>query len=360
MTTYKESGVDVSRKDSATGIAYSEAKKTFSSRKGMIGEPVTDNGGYAGLLDMGDFYLVQNDDGIGTKVLIAEQVQKFDTLGYDLLCMVADDAICMGAEVISASNTMDVDRIQTEKVREMMGGFAKAAREQKIVIPGGEIAELNVLSNGYIWNSTSVGVVKKDRLITGKDVAVGDKLISLYSPGFRSNGLSLVRHILEKAFGKEYGKKEYKNGISYGHAALTPSVIFHAAVLNVIGRFHEKPKVKVKGIAHITGCSIAGNLPRILKKKGLGARIDNAWEPDGIVLEIQKLGKVEDREAYETWNMGNGMFIVANETEKVISLLKEGGIQARVAGEIADTGHIELISKGAITPGETLTWKVEE
>ena len=106
MATYEESGVNIDLGDKCSAIAYAAAKRTFPGRKGMIGEPLINEGGFSGALDMGDYYLVQNDDGVGTKIAVAEMMGKYDTMGYDLVAMVADDAVCLGAETISITNTL--------------------------------------------------------------------------------------------------------------------------------------------------------------------------------------------------------------------------------------------------------------
>jgi phosphoribosylformylglycinamidine cyclo-ligase len=344
MTTYAQAGVNINIGDQTSQIAYEGAKATFSARQGMIGEPVQEDGGFAGLLDMGDYYLVQGDDGIGTKSQIAEAVNKFDTLGYDLLAMVCDDAICTGAETISITNTLDINKVDPVMMTELMKGLTAACQQQKIVIPGGEIAELGNLVNGGVWNATAVGVVKKDRVINGASVEVGDSVISLYEPGFRSNGFSLVRYILEQNLGKQaYQEKAVFDGVeqSWGEAVLTPSTIYQGAILNLIGRFHETPKVNVKGIVHITGGGIPGNVNRILKRTGLGVNLSDLWEPSSVVQAVQKLGNVSNEESYKTWNMGNGMMLIVNpkDADTVIKSLAADQIKAKVAGTVtADSG----------------------
>jgi len=201
MATYEEAGVNIELGNKCSAIAYQAAKNTFIGRKGMIGEPMLDEGGFAGAMDMGDFYLIQNDDGIGTKMMIAERINKLDTMGFDLLAMVADDAICVGAETISMTNTLDVNKVDEEKIAALMTGLETAALEQKVVVPGGEIAELGAMVNGYVWNATAVGIVEKNKIIDGSSIEVGDKVIGLKSAGFRSNGFSLVRHVLQESLG---------------------------------------------------------------------------------------------------------------------------------------------------------------
>jgi phosphoribosylformylglycinamidine cyclo-ligase len=345
MIDYKTAGVDIKAGDIASKIAYEYAKSTFISRKGMIGEPVVEDGSFAGLIDMGDFYLVQGDDGVGTKIEIAEKIGKFDTLGYDLLAMVADDAVCLGAETISITNTIDTNKIDENVISELMKGLAAACKEQKIVIPGGEIAEVGKSVNGNVWNATAVGILEKNKVVTGKDIEVGDKIIALKENGFRSNGFSLVRYIIEQKLGKDGYFLKSPTGKIWGEALLEPAKIYSAALLNVLGRFKADRKIDIKGIAHITGGGIPGNFNRILKSTGLGARFDNLIKPSQLVLEVQKMGEVSEEESYRTWNMGNGMMLVVSpsDVQETIDLL---ALEAQLVGEITIQNRIEIDSCG--------------
>lgn len=334
MSTYKDSGVDIEMGDECSAIAYQAAKNTFPSRKNMIGEPVLDDGGFAGLMDMGDFYLVQNDDGIGTKMIIAEKAGLYDTMGYDLLAMVCDDAICIGAETISISNTLDVDKVDPAKIKPLISGLEKACLEHKIVIPGGEIAELGEMVNGYVWNATSVGVVSKEKLIDGSKVQPGDALIGLKSDGLRSNGLSLVRHILEQNFGPDYHSEPYNENTTWGQKALTPSKIYSSAILEMIGRHGQPAQIEIKAIAHITGGGLPGNLPRALKRSGLSYEITNPIQTPELFQKLMDLGSVAPEEAAKTWNMGTGMVLISNEFEAIQKICASHGIEAQIIGEV--------------------------
>lgn len=342
MATYEESGVNMKLGDKCSEIAYNAAKNTFSGRKGMIGEPVLDEGGFTGTLDMGDYYLVQNDDGVGTKIQIAEKMNKFDTLGYDLVAMVADDAACIGAETMTVSNTIDAKKLDEKTVTVMMKGLEKACLENKIVVPGGEIAELGNLVNGYLWNATAVGIVEKHKLITGEKIKAGDKLIGFHSQGFRSNGFSLVRHILNNRFGENWVNEKFDDTHTWGEITLTPSKIYSGAILTMHGRFKEPAIVELKGICHITGGGIPGNLPRILKRTGLGARLNNLPAPNPEMQKLMEMGNVSRSEAFETWNMGVGMIIVCNEVEKAQAVCQKHGITAWVIGEVVEGGKIKF------------------
>lgn len=336
MATYEESGVSVNLGDKCSAIAYQAAKNTFIGRKGRIGEPVVDDGGFSGVMDMGDYYLVQNDDGIGTKIQIAEKMQRYETLGYDLVAMVADDAACIGAETISISETLDVDKLDEAKITAMMKGLEIACLKHNIVVPGGEIAELGDSVNGYLWNATAVGIVEKNKLITGSNIKAGDKIVGLLSGNFRSNGFSLVRYILREKFGENWVFEKFDDKQTWGEVTLDPCKIYCSAILEMHGRYGEKGTVDLKGVVHITGGGIPGNLPRVLKKTGLGARLDNLPKPPEAMLKLMELGGVSKDEAYRTWNMGVGMILISNDVEKIQEICGKHGIKSQVIGEITE------------------------
>lgn len=356
MSTYAEAGVNIELGDESSRLAYACAKATFVGRQGMIGEPVVQDGGFAGALDMGDFYLVMGDDGVGTKMEPAVQTGLFDTLGEDLLAMVADDAICVGAEVVAITNTIDVNKVNPVQISQMMEGLKKACLKQKITIAGGEIAELGNSVKDYIWNATAIGVLEKSKMLKGDQISVGDKVITLKSNLFRSNGFSLVRHILKENFGENWFQEPYDANRTWGEVVLTPSKIYHHAVLELIGRYQKPRQVDVHGIAHITGGGIPGNFNRILKQKQLGAYLDALWEPQEPVQKVQTLGKVSDIEAYRTWNMGNGMLLVVSpdDVTKTLEILQSNDVQAKLCGEIIAEPKIKFISQGVSQKGDLL------
>ncbi|NJP04031.1 hypothetical protein HC823_02115 [Candidatus Gracilibacteria bacterium] len=348
--TYADSGVDISAGEIASKNAYQNAKTTFPSRKGMLGEPFALDGGFSGALDFGDFLLIQNDDGTGTKSEIAERIGKFDTLGEDLLAMVADDAICVGAEVVSVTNTFDVPKVDPKILDILTKGLADACIKEKIVIPGGEIAEVPGAVDKMVWNATAVGVVKKEKFITGKEVKPGQDIIGLKGRVLRSNGVSLARKILEVRFGDDWHNVEWKNGMSWGEILLTPSKIFHRTVLDAfLGDFESKRKIDVSGIVHITGGGIPGNVPRIFPDKSIGAQFDDLHEPHEALKDLQKLGDIDEAECYRTWHCGTAMMIVCDtdKTESICNALnkKDPEIEAKKVGEITSSGTIEVVSK---------------
>ncbi|OGJ59421.1 hypothetical protein A2881_05540 [Candidatus Peribacteria bacterium RIFCSPHIGHO2_01_FULL_55_13] len=354
MTTYKDSGVDVAAGDKASKAAYNAAASTFASRKGMIGAPVFEEGGYAGFLDMGDYYLVMTDDGTGTKIDVALAAGNCKTLGSDLLAMVTDDAVCTGAEVIAVSNTIDIAKVDPKIIGDLMRGLSDACTAQKIVIPAGEIAEVPGAVHSATWSATAIGIVAKDRVIDTGKIAVGDAVITLKENGARSNGFSLIRKILSEECGKEWwGERgqgptlrqssgQGAKGATWGELVLTPSVVYHAAILELIGRHGKKPVINVKGIAHITGGGIGSKFRRVLKKTGLGATLTDLFDPPEWLTEIAAMGNVATEECYKTWCMGNGMLIVVDpkDAQEAITNLKKSGIEAKICGEITKDSAI--------------------
>lgn len=349
MTTYKDSGVDIEAGDKASRAAYTNAKTTFNSRQDKIGQPYILNDGFAGALDMGDYLLIQNDDGTGSKSDIATAIEKYDTLGYDLCAMVADDAICVGAEVISLSNTFDVPHIDADQIDALTKSLAQACSEQQIVIPGGEIAEVPSSVKQIVWNATAMGVVKKDRFITGQTIQPDQSIIGLYDPMLRSNGFSLARKILSDNFGTDYAQTPYDQNQSWGEVLLTPSKIFHRLLLDhVIGGFEEDRPFTVHGVCHITGGGIQGNLCRILPNS-IGANLSNLHTPPLPLQKLKELGQVSDTEAYHTWHSGTAMMLIVepHDAEQICQTLNQAdaSVRAKVVGTTNDTGEIRFSSQ---------------
>lgn len=343
MTTYCDAGVDVSAGDDASRIARGHAARTFAARQGRIGAPPIQEEGFAGLLDMGGYFLAQTDDGTGTKMDIALSAGNVRMLGCDLLAMVADDLVCTGAEVLSVSNTLDLPRIDRNLVDALLSGLADACIRERIVISAGEIAEVPGTVNAAVWNATAVGIVAKDRLLRSGHIEPGDTIIALRERGARSNGFSLIRHILREHLGERYWAKE-RDGQTWGEAILTPSTVYHGAILTLLGRHNEPRAIPVKALAHITGGGIPSKLRRVLRSGGCGAHISSLWGPPAFLVDIARMGDVVVEEAYRAWSMGNGMLLVLPSThaDDAIRILARSNIDAKVAGEVTRDPCITL------------------
>lgn len=190
----------------------------------------------------------------------------------------------------------------------------------------------------------------KKRLFTGREIQKGDYLVGLRETGFRSNGLSLVRKIMQEHYGNNWHLKEREGQqeieMNMARQVMTPSRIYTAAVVDMLGGYNNPPRAQVHGVAHITGRGIPGKLGRVLKPSGLGEVINNPFEPSSIMKHVQKLGCVQDSEAYKTWNRGQGMIIVTPTPNQAVQIAGEYGIEAKQIGYVIRDRMIKIKNKG--------------
>jgi phosphoribosylformylglycinamidine cyclo-ligase len=356
---HKQSGVDINLGNQSSNIAFRYAMDTFPNRNGKKGAVASKtNGGFSNLLIFGNERIGIGSDGTGTKAELAERTGIYDTLGYDLVAMVADDLAAAGFEPTNLSNVIDVDFLDKNIINQMMKGLRDACNFAGITITGGEIAELGNRIGGYgngmhfNWSATAIGVLPENLQtdIDGSQIRPDDVVISLKSQGFRSNGFSAIRRILQENFGNDWHSKKYDTQQTWGEKMLTPSLVY-APVINELIRKNLIPK----GIAHITGGGIFDNLKRVLQMTQTGALLDNLFEPLPEMLQIQKLGKVSNDDAYLWWNMGNGMLLVVNpaDAETIVKEIRRHNYICQVAGQI--TGNKEI---SAVFPTFKLTKKL--
>jgi len=351
MKNTKESGIDIDLGNRCSQIAYSWAKKTFDIRKNLSGKPAEGlEGAFSNVMDFNGVKIGTSSDGIGTKIELAERMKKYDTIGFDLVAMVADDLVSNGIEPVNLSNIIDVDFLDSNVINDLMRGLYNACEFANIIITGGEIAELGSRISGYgdgmhfNWCATGNGILPENiKIIDGYDINPGDSIISLKSRGFRSNGFSLLRKIMSTNFGDEWHREEYSDERKWGDILLTPSLIYTPLIVSLI-----KNNVKLNGIAHITGGGIKDNLKRFLKNRNLGAKLDNLFPPLEFMKQIQALGEVTEEKAYEIWNMGNGMLIIVNspEVDSILTRIEKLGYRACVAGKVTSTPEISIQSSG--------------
>lgn len=402
MTSYAAAGVNIDLGDDVSRILYEAAKRTWDNRRGRFGEVVELFPDFSGLraIHIGglpyDAYMNIGFDGVGTKMELAERIAKHDTVAYDLFAMVCDDAVVRGAEPVLVGSILDV-RSLGEKgesyidfVKQLAVGYINAAKEANVAVVNGEVAELGARVQGYSkiptlgervrqawdyvvkgempqrkgfhynWGAGVVWFGKKDRLLTGYEVKEGDYLVGLREFGFRSNGLSLVRKIMREKHGRDWHNEESKEEFgfrrSFGEAVLQPSKIYSAAVVEMFGGFEGEAQAVVHGVAHITGGGMPGKLGRVLKPSGLGAFIEDPFEPGEIMKYCQKVGNVPDQEAYKTWNMGTGMIIITSTPDDVIRIASEHDIQNRVIGRVTREPTIKIKNKGVYAAEKILSF----
>ena len=210
----------------------------------------------------------------------------------------------------------------------------------------------------YNWAAGAVWFMHRSKAITGLEIKLGDHLIGFRENGFRSNGLSLTRKILENHFGENWHEVLWEDGKTLGEMVLTPSIIYAKAIVDMLGGYDANvpPKVKIHGIAHITGGGIPEKLGRILKSTGFGAVIDEPFEPPRFMDYVQYLGNVSDEEACRTWNRGQGMIVITPEPEKVVQVAELHGINAQWMGEITEKPGIIIKNVNAFSNGGYLSF----
>ena len=279
-TTYAGAGVDVELGDKASAILYDAAKATWKNREGRLGEVVVPFDDFSGLRAVNlsglppDTMLCLGFDGVGTKAEIAERVGKHDTLAFDLLAMVCDDAVIRGGEPVVAGSVLDLNSLAGEGgarldiIRQLAEGYVSAAADAGVAIINGEMAELGDRVGGYggmnyNWCAGLVWLARKDRLITGTEVRAGDAVVGLREEGFRSNGLSLVRKILGDAHGDMW-HEEVRGDTTLGALVLRPSRIYSRALVDMFGGVEGEPRAPIHAAAHITGGGLPGKLGRAL------------------------------------------------------------------------------------------------
>ena len=328
MATYKDAGVDIEKADKFVEYIKQKVKEVQGK------EIVTPFGGFAAgyLLDISKYknpVLVSTTDGVGTKLKIAQIMNKHDTVGIDLVAMNVNDLITTLAKPLFFLDYIATGKLDLEVQKQIIDGIVEGCKQAECYLVGGETAEMPGFyqPGEYDLAGFCVGVVDKDEMLTGGDISEGDLLVGLPSSGIHSNGYSLVRKIISDK-GYKYDQYIEELGGVLGEILLTPTRIYVRDI------FHLKENgVKLKGIAHITGGGIPGNLVRILPE-GLTAVVEKEKLPKLPIFEwIQREGNVPEEEMFRTFNMGVGMILVADEgnAEKILSL----------NGEAKIIGHIE-------------------
>lgn len=358
-TTYADSGVNIELGDDVSRILYNAAKQTWENRKGTLGELVVPFDDFSGIRAIDVSSLPSGTlmnigfDGVGTKVEIAERVCDHRTIAYDLFAMVCDDAVVRGAEPVIMGSILDVNSLGKGKesylkqIKQLAEGYIGAAKAANVAVVNGEVAELGSRVKGfgpfnYNWGASVVWFAKKERIFTGKEVKLGDAVVALREDGFRSNGISLVRKIMRDAHGENWHNEISISSRTLGELALKPSRIYCSAVADMFGGYSGEQKAELHGVVHVTGGGIPGKLGRVLKPSGLGAVLDDLFDCPEIMRYCMEKGKVSDREAYSTWNMGQGMLLITPDPKEVIRLASKHKIEAKIAGKISSEKSIRI------------------
>lgn len=316
---YKQAGVDVEK-----GYEAVERMKKHVDRTNRP-EVLGGLGAFAGMFDLSQMnykepVLVSGTDGVGTKLMLAFDLDKHDTIGIDLVAMCVNDIVAQGADPLFFLDYIGTGRNKPEVIEQIVAGVAEGCVQSGASLIGGETAEMPGMygENEYDLAGFAVGIAEKSELITGETIEAGDVLIGLSSSGVHSNGYSLVRQVIKDL---DLNKKYEGLSTTLAEAVMTPTRIYAKAIQAV------KEKVRIKGITHITGGGFYENFPRMLNE-GLGVEIDpSTWEVPEILSFIQAHANISDEDMYGVFNMGVGMALaVAKEdVDLVLENLKASG-----------------------------------
>lgn len=334
--TYAKSGVDITavrrvHRDIARLLAA-----THEYRRGRLGGVLSRIGHYAGLIDIGGGRaMALHADGVGTKVLVAQLMERFDTVGIDCVAMNVNDLVCVGAEPIALVDYLVVERPDEELISEIMEGLARGAEQAKVAIVGGETAVMPDVvkgalpGRGFDLSALSVGLVEVDKVVTGDRLRPGDVVVGVASNGIHSNGLTLARKVLLHGRSVHDTLPELEGSI--GEELLKPTYIYVQPTLKALS------SMEVHAVAHITGGAFT-KLKRFEDYAKVGFKLDRLPDPPGVFKAIQRLGRVSLDEMYRTFNMGVGLCLMAprEEADPLIDLYEAAGFKAWVIGEVVE------------------------
>nr|QKY14979.1 phosphoribosylformylglycinamidine cyclo-ligase (GART) [Polytomella parva] len=321
--TYKKSGVDIDAGD--------ELVKRIQKLNPTIG-------GFGGIVPFGDSYLVAGTDGVGTKLKLAIDLKKHDTVGIDLVAMSVNDIITLGAKPMFFLDYYATGKLDVDTAEQVIKGIVNGCNQSDCILLGGETAEMpGFYKHGeYDLAGFAVGSVKKEKLIDGKkDIKAGDVLLGLSSSGVHSNGFSLVRKILEVSGTSLESQAPWDSKTTFGEALLAPTVIYVRKALEL----HEK--VGLKGVVHITGGGMTENIPRIIPK-GLGVNIKvGSWPELELFKWLEKTGNVPVDDMRRTFNLGVGLVLVVDRAQ--VDAVKAIAPDAFVLGEIVAGDGVKYV-----------------
>ncbi len=329
--SYKDSGVDIDAGYEVVRRVKRLAKST--NIKGVLGEIGLFGGCFE--IDKKGYknpVLVSGTDGVGTKVKIAFDMNKHDTVGIDLVAMNADDVACLGAKPLFFLDYIACNKVDPDIIEELLKGMAEGCRQAGCALIGGETAEMSDLygKGEYDLAGFAVGIVDKKKIINGSGVKSGDDIIGLPSSGLHSNGYTLARKVLFDVAGLNVNSKVDGLDVTVGEALLEPTIIYSKTILKVID------KIKVKAIAHITGGGLPENVARVLPKGTKAVFDSSSWKAPKIFDVIKRYGNIGDAEMFKAFNMGIGMVLVVDKKDSAKAAKLAGGL---VIGEIQKGGR---------------------
>ena len=336
---YKQAGVDIEAGRNFISQIRQKVETTY--RRGVLGGL----GGFGGFFQLPPGYqepvLVSGTDGVGTKLRIAQELNRHDTVGIDLVAMCVNDVLTSGAEPLFFLDYLATGKLNPAQLTQVVEGIVEGCRQSGCALLGGETAEMPGFYQlgEYDLAGFCVGIVEKSQILDGSQVQVGDIAIGLASSGVHSNGFSLVRKICSEGGFSWDATPEVFGGKSLGEVFLTPTRIYVKSVLEA-----KRAQIDIHAMAHITGGGILENLPRCLNQKQSIQIYPNSWAIPSVFKWLAETGKVNQPAMFETFNMGIGFVVIVppEDEELTIGYFNSHGIQASQVGEVID-GRGEII-----------------
>ncbi|GAA4891878.1 phosphoribosylformylglycinamidine cyclo-ligase [Tessaracoccus lubricantis] len=332
QSAYATAGVDIEAGDRAVELMKAHVART--NRHEVLGGL----GGFAGFFDAAAFkdydhpVLATSTDGVGTKVAIAQAMDKHDTIGFDLIGMLVDDLVVAGAEPLFVTDYIACGKVVPERIAAIVQGIANACVAAGCSLIGGETAEHPGLlgPDEYDIAGATTGVVEKSKILGAHRVRVGDAVIGMASSGLHSNGYSLVRHVLLQQAGWSLDRHVDDLGRTLGEELLEPTKVYALDVLDLIRN------VEVHAMSHVTGGGLANNLARVMPDDHTAVLQRSSWTPPSIFRLVQQLGEVSQPDIDATLNMGVGMvaMVPQSEVDAALRLLNGRGVQSWVLGGV--------------------------
>ena len=331
QSAYAAAGVDIEAGDRAVELMKASVART--RRPEVLGGL----GGFAGFFDASALkgyahpVLATSTDGVGTKVAIAQALDKHDTIGFDLIGMLVDDLVVVGAEPLFVTDYIACGKVVPERIADIVKGIAAACEVAGAALLGGETAEHPGLleADEYDIAGATTGVVERSKILGPDRVRAGDVVVALASSGLHSNGYSLVRHVLLNQAGWALDRDVPELGTTLGETLLTPTQVYARDILALVDA------AEVHAISHVTGGGLANNLARVLPAGVAATLRRDSWTPPAIFSLVQQVGKVSQPDIEATLNMGVGMALVApaESVDQLVRTASERGLEAWVLGE---------------------------
>ena len=338
--SYRDAGVNIDAGNEFVQKIKSSVAST--SRPGVMGSL----GGFGGLFELPENYrqpvLVSGTDGVGTKLKLAIDLNRHDTIGIDLVAMCVNDILVLGAEPLYFLDYYATGELNTEIAASVVEGIAEGCRQSNAALIGGETAEMPGMygKGDYDLAGFCVGVVEKQEIIDGSEVKAGDAMIAIASSGPHSNGYSLVRKIIEVS-GADINQAFDSTGGTLGDALLAPTNIYVKAIHDLL------PKFDIHAMAHITGGGLLENIPRVLPENSQAIVHTSSWQLPQVFQWLQDNGNVDINEMYRTFNCGVGMVLIvaADDADAIISSLNQNGDNAWQLGTIDEGDNHQVVFK---------------